>query len=186
MKFEGNTLRVQTNEVGIATLTLDLKDSSVNKFGSQALAELAQAVELLQQDSSVKGLLISSAKDAFVVGADITEFMGWFQLEEDALAQKLRDAHSIFTSLSNLPFPTVAAVNGLALGGGFELCLACDYRVMADSAKVGLPETQLGIYPGWGGTVRLPRLIGVDNACEWICGGQQKRSADAMKDGAVD
>ena len=186
MKFEGNTLRVQTNEVGIATLTLDLKDSSVNKFGSQALAELAQAVELLQQDSSVKGLLISSAKDAFVVGADITEFMGWFQLEEDALAQKLRDAHNIFTSLSNLPFPTVAAVNGLALGGGFELCLACDYRVMADSAKVGLPETQLGIYPGWGGTVRLPRLIGVDNACEWICGGQQKRSADAMKDGAVD
>ncbi|SBS28520.1 Fatty acid oxidation complex subunit alpha [Marinomonas aquimarina] len=186
MKFEGNTLRVASNDAGIATLTLDLKDSSVNKFGAQALSELAQVVTQLGQDQSVKGLLICSAKDAFVVGADITEFLTWFQLDDEALAQKLREAHDIFTNISNLPFPTVAAINGLALGGGFELCLACDYRVMADSAKVGLPETQLGIYPGWGGTVRLPRLIGVDTACEWICGGQQKRSADALKEGAVD
>lgn len=186
MKFEGNTLRVTSNEAGIATLTLDLKDSSVNKFGAQALSELSEVVTQLAHDSHVKGLLITSAKDAFVVGADITEFLTWFQLDDEALAQKLQEAHDIFTGLANLPFPTVAAINGLALGGGFEICLACDYRVMADSAKVGLPETQLGIYPGWGGTVRLPRLIGVDNACEWICGGQQKRSADAMKDGAVD
>ena len=186
MKFEGNTLRVISNEAGIATLTLDLKDSSVNKFGAQALSELSDVVSQLAQDGSIKGLLITSAKEAFVVGADITEFMTWFQLDDDALAQKLQEAHDIFNGIANLPFPTVAAINGLALGGGFEICLACDYRVMADSAKVGLPETQLGIYPGWGGTVRLPRLIGVDNACEWICGGQQKRSAEAMKDGAVD
>ena len=186
MKFEGNTLRVISNEAGIATLTLDLKDSSVNKFGAQALSELSDVVSELAQDGSIKGLLITSAKEAFVVGADITEFMTWFQLDDDALAQKLQEAHDIFNGIANLPFPTVAAINGLALGGGFEICLACDYRVMADSAKVGLPETQLGIYPGWGGTVRLPRLIGVDNACEWICGGQQKRSAEAMKDGAVD
>ncbi|WP_067098169.1 fatty acid oxidation complex subunit alpha FadB [Marinomonas atlantica] len=186
MKFEGKTLRVVTNESGIATLTLDLKDSSVNKFGAQALAELADVVTQLEQGSTVRGLIISSAKDAFVVGADITEFMGWFQLDDEQLTQKLKQTHDIFTKLSNLPIPSVVAINGLALGGGFELCLACDYRVMADSAKVGLPETQLGIYPGWGGTVRLPRLIGVDNACEWICGGQQKRSDDAMKDGAVD
>ncbi|CUB04316.1 fatty acid oxidation complex subunit alpha FadB [Marinomonas fungiae] len=186
MKFEGNTLRVISNEAGIATLTLDLKDSSVNKFGAQALSELSDVISELAQDGSIKGLLITSAKEAFVVGADITEFMTWFQLDDDALAQKLQEAHDIFNGIANLPFPTVAAINGLALGGGFEICLACDYRVMADSAKVGLPETQLGIYPGWGGTVRLPRLIGVDNACEWICGGQQKRSAEAMKDGAVD
>lgn len=186
MKFEGNTLRVTSNEAGIATLTLDLQDSSVNKFGAQALNELSTVVSQLAQDRSVKALLITSAKDTFVVGADITEFLTWFQLDDEALAQKLQQAHDIFTALANLPFPTVAAINGLALGGGFEICLACDYRVMADSAKVGLPETQLGIYPGWGGTVRLPRLIGVDNACEWICGGQQKRSAEAMKDGAVD
>ncbi|WP_425641353.1 fatty acid oxidation complex subunit alpha FadB [Marinomonas gallaica] len=186
MKFEGKTLRVVTNESGIATLTLDLKDSSVNKFGAQALAELADVVTQLEQGSTARGLIISSAKDAFVVGADITEFMGWFQLDDEQLTQKLKQTHDIFTKLSNLPIPSVVAINGLALGGGFELCLACDYRVMADSAKVGLPETQLGIYPGWGGTVRLPRLIGVDNACEWICGGQQKRSDDAMKEGAVD
>lgn len=186
MIFEGKALRVTSNEAGIATLTLDLQDSSVNKFGALALSELSQAVSLLAQDQTVRGLVVNSAKEAFVVGADITEFMGWFDLEDEALTQKLKETHDIFTALSNLPFPTVAAVNGLALGGGFELCLACDYRVMADNAKVGLPETQLGIYPGWGGTVRLPRLIGVDIACEWICGGVQKRADDALKEGAVD
>ncbi|MBM6551788.1 fatty acid oxidation complex subunit alpha FadB [Marinomonas ostreistagni] len=186
MKFEGKTLRVTSTEEGIATLTLDLQDSSVNKFGAQALAELGQVITELGSDASIKALVITSAKEAFVVGADITEFMGWFKLEDDALSDKLAQTHAIFKDLSELPFPTVAAINGLALGGGFELCLACDYRIMADNAKVGLPETQLGIYPGWGGTVRLPRLIGADNACEWICGGQQKRSADALKDGAVD
>lgn len=186
MKFEGQTLRVTSTDEGIATLTLDLQNSSVNKFGAQALTELDQVVTELKADAKIKGLVISSAKDAFVVGADITEFMEWFELDSEALASKLKDTHDIFTRLSELPFPTVAAINGLALGGGFELCLACDYRVMADSAKVGLPETQLGIYPGWGGTVRLPRLIGADNACEWICGGQQKRSEDALKERAVD
>lgn len=186
MIFEGKTLRVTSTKEGVATLTLDLEGSTVNKFGAQALAELAQAVATLKQHSDVKGLVICSAKKDFVVGADITEFMTWFKLGDEALGDKLKQTHEIFTQLSNVPFPTIAAINGLALGGGFELCLACDYRVMADSAKVGLPETQLGIYPGWGGTVRLPRLIGADNACEWICGGQQKRSNDALKDGAVD
>ncbi|MFD1382386.1 fatty acid oxidation complex subunit alpha FadB [Rhodanobacter aciditrophus] len=186
MIFEGKSLRLASGDDGIATLTLDLKDSSVNKFGALALGELSQAIEQLKTADDVRGLVICSAKDAFVVGADITEFMGWFQLNDEDLSQRLRDTHDIFSELSNLPFPTVAAINGLALGGGFELSLACDYRVMGQTAKIGLPETQLGIYPGWGGTVRLPRLIGADNACEWICSGAQKRSADAMKDGAVD
>jgi len=82
--------------------------------------------------------------------------------------------------------PTVSLINGLALGGGFELCLSTDYRIMTPDAKVGLPEVKLGIFPGWGGTVRLPRLIGLDNAIEWICGANEKKSAEALKDGAVD
>ncbi len=82
--------------------------------------------------------------------------------------------------------PTVAAINGIALGGGFEMCLAADYRVMSASAKVGLPEVKLGIYPGFGGTVRLPRVIGVDNAVEWIASGKENRAEDALKTGAVD
>lgn len=186
MIFEGNALRVTSSDDGIATLTLDLQDSSVNKFGTSVLEEFSQAMQALNTAKEIKGLVITSAKDSFVVGADITEFIKWFQLDDADLIQKLHATHDIFHTLSDLPFPTVAAINGLALGGGFEVCLACDYRVMEQSAKVGLPETQLGIYPGWGGTVRLPRLIGADNACEWICGGAQKRSDAAMKDGAVD
>ncbi|TDO98827.1 fatty acid oxidation complex subunit alpha FadB [Marinomonas balearica] len=186
MIYEGQALKVTKEADGVAMLTLDLAGDSVNKFNTLTLKELAEAVELLKLESDVKGLIIGSAKDVFVVGADISEFLTWFKLSDEALADKLREVHSVFSDISNLPFPTVAAINGIALGGGMELCLACDYRVMAEKAKIGLPETQLGIYPGWGGTVRLPRIIGVDNACEWICGGAQKRSADALKDGAVD
>lgn len=184
--FQGKAIKVSIDDTNVATVILDLEGESVNKFNGLALKELSEVVAILKHTDDLQGVIFASAKDTFVVGADITEFMAWFKLEDDDLADKLRDAHNIFNDISNLCCPTVAAINGIALGGGFELCLACDYRVMADSAKVGLPETQLGIYPGWGGTVRLPRLIGADNACEWICGGAQKRSADALKDGAVD
>lgn len=186
MIFEGQAVKVAVDDAGVATVTLDLVGESVNKFNSLTLGELAKAVDALKHTADIQGVIFASAKDVFVVGADITEFTSWFKLDDEELEDKLRDAHAIFNTISDLPYPTVAAINGIALGGGMELCLACDYRVMAETAKIGLPETQLGIYPGWGGSVRLPRLIGPDNACEWICGGAQKRSADAFKDGAVD
>jgi 3-hydroxyacyl-CoA dehydrogenase/enoyl-CoA hydratase/3-hydroxybutyryl-CoA epimerase/enoyl-CoA isomerase len=186
MIFEGQAVKVAVDDASVATVTLDLVGESVNKFNSLTLNELAEAVTALKHIDDLQGVIFASAKDVFVVGADITEFTTWFKLEDDDLEDKLRHAHSIFNDISNLCCPTVAAINGIALGGGMELALACDYRVMASTAKIGLPETQLGIYPGWGGTVRLPRLIGADNACEWICGGAQKRSEDAFKDGAVD
>ncbi|OUR69540.1 multifunctional fatty acid oxidation complex subunit alpha, partial [Marinomonas sp. 42_23_T18] len=186
MIFEGQAVKVAEQSPGVAIVTLDLQGESVNKFNSLTLQELGEAVTVLQAQPGLKGVVFASAKDVFVVGADITEFSTWFELEDELLAEKLRAAHKIFNDIAALPCPTVAAINGIALGGGFELCLACDYRVMADSTKVGLPETQLGIYPGWGGTVRLPRIIGVDNACEWICGAGQKRADAALKDGAVD
>lgn len=186
MIFEGQAIKVAADDAGVATVTLDLVGESVNKFNSLTLNELAEAVNALKHIDDLQGVIFASAKDVFVVGADITEFTSWFKLEEEDLTDKLRHAHNIFNDISNLCCPTVAAINGVALGGGMELALACDYRVMATTAKIGLPETQLGIYPGWGGTVRLPRLIGADNACEWICGGAQKRSEDAFKDGAVD
>ena len=186
MIFEGQAIKVAADDAGVATVTLDLVGESVNKFNSVTLNELAEAVNALKHIDDLQGVIFASAKDVFVVGADITEFTSWFKLEEEDLTDKLRHAHNIFNDISNLCCPTVAAINGIALGGGMELALACDYRVMATTAKIGLPETQLGIYPGWGGTVRLPRLIGADNACEWICSGAQKRSEDAFKDGAVD
>ena len=98
----------------------------------------------------------------------------------------LRINLDVFNAFEDLPIPTVAAINGIALGGGLEMGLVCDYRVMSDSARVGLPETKLGIIPGYGGTTRLPRLIGADNAIEWIASGKEQKAEQALRFGAVD
>eukprot|EP00764_Aduncisulcus_paluster_P014746 gnl/Carplike_NY0171/8954_a12455_175.p1 GENE.gnl/Carplike_NY0171/8954_a12455_175~~gnl/Carplike_NY0171/8954_a12455_175.p1 ORF type:complete len:234 (-),score=26.85 gnl/Carplike_NY0171/8954_a12455_175:272-973(-) len=186
MLFEGQTIQVKSIEDGIYDLVFDRQGDSVNKLDQRTLAELRTAVDTLNGVDGLRGVIFSSAKDSFIVGADITEFMGFFSTDDDELVKGLLDIHGLFNQIEDLSVPTVAAINGLALGGGFELCLATDYRVLGDKAKVGLPEVKLGIYPGWGGTVRLPRLIGVDNANEWICGGSEKRASAALVDGAVD
>lgn len=186
MLMQGQAIRVAAIEAGIVEITFDLQNESVNKFNQTTLEELATAVKTVQAQADLKGVLFTSAKDVFVVGADITEFTKIFALGAEAIEAFLHDINGLFNSIEDLAVPTVVAINGVALGGGFELCLSCDYRVAADSAKVGLPEVKLGIHPGWGGSVRLPRLIGVDNANEWICGGSEKTAAAAFKDGAVD
>jgi len=190
MIYQGNAITVasDTNNGGepIATLTFDLKDESVNKLSSAVVAELGEAVKAIAATQGLSGLVITSAKDAFIVGADITEFHGLFEKGEDYLVDMNQQVHAIFNAIEDLPFPTVTAINGLALGGGCEVTLTTDFRVMADTAKIGLPETKLGILPGWGGCVRLPRLIGADNAIEWIAGGTENRADAALKVGAVD
>src|SRR5690554_1937625 len=186
MIYEGKAITVQILEGGIAELRFDLQGESVNKFNQATLAELKAAVDKIQSDSSIKGVIVTSGKDVFIVGADITEFVHAFQLSEEELVAGSLETNKIFNAFEDLNVPTVAAINGLALGGGLEMCLACDFRVMAQSTKIGLPETKLGIYPGFGGTVRLPRLIGVDNAVEWIAGGAEQRADNALKVGAVD
>src|SRR5690554_2831331 len=186
MIYEGKAITVQILDDGIAELKFDLQGESVNKFNQATLAELKAAVEKIQSDSSIKGVIVTSGKDVFIVGADITEFVHAFKLSEEELVAANIETNRIFNAFEDLNVPTVAAINGLALGGGLEMCLACDFRVMAESTKIGLPETKLGIYPGFGGTVRLPRLIGVDNAVEWIAGGAEQRASAALKAGAVD
>ncbi|WP_108447214.1 fatty acid oxidation complex subunit alpha FadB [Halomonas denitrificans] len=190
MIYQGNAITVARGVEGggddIARLTLDLKDESVNKLSSAVIEELGQAVEAIRAEQGLAGLLIASAKEVFIVGADITEFHGMFEQGGESLSAMLERVHGIFNAIEDLPFPTVTAINGLALGGGCELALTTDFRVMAESAKIGLPETQLGILPGWGGCVRLPRLIGADNAVEWIAGGKDNRAAAALEMGAVD
>ncbi|WP_432470919.1 fatty acid oxidation complex subunit alpha FadB [Amphritea sp. HPY] len=186
MLFEGQAIRVQEIETGIYELVFDLQGEPVNKFNQVTLAELKESVSQLSAVDGIKGVLFSSAKDCFIVGADITEFSSLFADGEEALIAKLLEQHAIFSAVEDLPCPTVTAINGVAFGGGFELCLATDFRVMAEKAKVGLPEVKLGINPGWGGIVRLPRLIGIDNAHDWICTGAEKRAPAALKDGAVD
>ncbi|UBU49265.1 fatty acid oxidation complex subunit alpha FadB [Cobetia sp. D5] len=186
MIYSGKTLTVEANQDAIALLTLDLEGESVNKLASYVLKELGEAVEAIKATADLKGLVIRSAKEAFVVGADITEFHQMFEKDEAFLIDMNMNIHGIFNAIEDLPFPTVTAINGLALGGGCEITLTTDFRVMADSARIGLPETKLGIIPGWAGCVRLPRLIGADNAIEWICGGTENRADKALAVGAVD
>lgn len=184
--YEGKSLRVTRLDGDIAELCFDRKDESVNKFDQQTVGELGEVAALLGKESGLKGLVVTSAKDGFIVGADITEFGANFSKSEEEIVDWALQANQIFNAIEDLPFPSVTAINGIALGGGFEMCMATDYRVMADNAQVGLPEVKLGIYPGFGGTVRLPRLIGADNAIEWIAGGSPNKAQDALKVHAVD
>ncbi len=190
MIYQGNAVRVERGPEGaneaIATLTFDRKDASINTLSSAVVAELGEAVAAIRAERSLEGLVIGSAKQAFIVGADITEFHGMFEQGAQQIQAMLERVHGIFNAIEDLPFPTVTAINGLALGGGCEIALTTDFRVMAESAKIGLPETQLGILPGWGGCVRLPRLIGADNAIEWIAGGTENRAEAALEMGVVD
>ncbi|MGH8354820.1 MAG: 3-hydroxyacyl-CoA dehydrogenase NAD-binding domain-containing protein, partial [Pseudomonas sp.] len=186
MIYEGKAITVKALESGIVELNFDLKGESVNKFNRLTLTDLRQAVDAIKADGSIKGVIVASGKDVFIVGADITEFVDNFKLPDEELIAMNLEANKIFSDFEDLGVPTVVAINGIALGGGFEMCLAADYRIMADSAKVGLPEVKLGLYPGFGGTVRLPRVIGTDNAIEWIASGKENKAADALKVGAVD
>lgn len=186
MKFEGQSIRCSILENQIAELQFDLKNESVNKFDSLTLKELREAVQQLKKTPNVQGLILTSAKDVFIVGADVTEFLGHFKKSEAELAGWLKEINSTFSEIEDLPYPSVSAIQGFALGGGFEVTLATHYRVMAADTKVGFPETKLGIFPGWGGTVRFSRLCGADNAIEWIAAGEQQKAEAALKIGAVD
>ena len=187
MIYSGKAITVQATDNGIAELCFDLKDDSVNKFNALTLNELKEAIAAIAADTSLKGVIVTSGKPVFIVGADITEFATQFGGSEDETAEKILAINvDIFNAFEDLPMPTVAAINGIALGGGFEMSLVCDYRVMSETARIGLPETKLGIIPGYGGTTRLPRLIGADNAIEWIASGKEQKAKQALHCGAVD
>ena len=186
MEYKGQAIQCRTLENNIVELIFDAQGESVNKFDQSSLAELREVVKLLETDKSASGLLVTSGKDVFIVGADINELLKGFQAPQDELVQWVRDAQQVFVDLENLKYPSVCAINGYALGGGFEFGLACTYRVASTKAKVGLPEVKLGLLPGFGGTSRLPRLVGADNALEWIAGGTENTPEKAQEIGAVD
>ncbi|MFT4634496.1 MAG: 3-hydroxyacyl-CoA dehydrogenase/enoyl-CoA hydratase/3-hydroxybutyryl-CoA epimerase, partial [Chitinophagales bacterium] len=184
--YNGSALSVKMLEGGIAEMNFDLQGESVNKFDSKTVNELSEAVKLLDNADDVKGLLLTSAKPVFIVGADITEFIPMFASGKHTADAQLGGNNESFNMIEDFDFPTVVAINGYAMGGGLEICLACDFRVMSSDAKVGLPETKLGLVPGWGGTVRLPRIVGADTAIDWIASGQEQRPDAALKAGVVD
>ena len=185
MIYQGKALAVDLLPSRVAHLVFDLEGSSVNKFNQQTLEELQAAVAKLQ-NTNIKGVIFSSAKSAFIVGADITEFTAKFSESENQIMNWLEDGNKIFNDIEDLPVPTVSLINGFALGGGFEMAICTDYRIGTSGAVVGLPEVRLGILPGFGGTVRMPRLIGADNANQWISSGSHIKSQQAFEEGLLD
>ncbi|XTZ38390.1 fatty acid oxidation complex subunit alpha FadB [Salmonella enterica] len=185
MLYKGNNLYLNWLEDGIAELVFDAA-GSVNKLDTATVASLGEALDVLEKQTELKGLLLRSEKAAFIVGADITEFLSLFLVPAEQLSQWLYFANSVFNRLEDLPVPTISAVNGYALGGGCECVLATDYRLATPDLRIGLPETKLGIMPGFGGSVRLPRLLGADSALEIIAAGKDVSAEQALKIGLVD
>jgi 3-hydroxyacyl-CoA dehydrogenase / enoyl-CoA hydratase / 3-hydroxybutyryl-CoA epimerase / enoyl-CoA isomerase len=186
MLFEGQTIKVDTDDGELAELRFERDNEAVNKLDALAFGELRRAISAIAASAAIRGVLITSAKDTFIVGADIFEFTSVFKWPEKDIEAFVGANSEIITALSDLPVPTVAAINGLALGGGFEVALAADYRVLSSAAKIGFPEISLGLFPGYGGTVRLPRLAGLERSSEWIISGAQQSPQQALQAGAVD
>lgn len=167
---------------GVARLTVNRPDK-LNALNAIVIAELGDAVTRIETDSAVRGVLVTGAGNkAFVAGADITELT-----EQGPSGGRARSlvGHQVFRRLEQCGKPVIAAVNGYALGGGCELAMACHLRVASENAKFGQPEVKLGIAPGYGGTVRLPRLIGKARALELLLTGDTIDAEEARKIGLV-
>ncbi|CAN5618604.1 fatty acid oxidation complex subunit alpha FadB [soil metagenome] len=177
-----NAFQLEDRDDGIAVLTFDLPGKSVNTLGQDVLKELGGLVEKLSERSDLRGLLLRSAKPKqFVAGANLRELgMLAFIASKEQIAEALELGHGIFRKISQLPFPTVALIDGNCMGGGTELALSMDDRIVSEAphTKIALPEVQLGLIPAWGGTQRLPRLIGL-NAIEVICTGENLNAEKA-------
>lgn len=186
MLYQGKSIQVCWLDDDIVKFHFNNESMSINKFDEQTNREFKQAISVLEQTDGIKGLIVTSGKKVFVAGADITEFVDYFKQPIQKLEAWLLDINDAFNRFEDLPFAKVCAINGAALGGGCEMTLVCEYRVMGQSAQIGLPETKLGIFPGFGGSVRTPRIIGVDNALELISTGKSLKPKDALKLGLVD
>jgi 3-hydroxyacyl-CoA dehydrogenase/enoyl-CoA hydratase/3-hydroxybutyryl-CoA epimerase len=177
----------EVSDAGIAILTFDRPDSTANIFDQRTLDELNAHLDFLESGKSLKGLIIRSAKPKiYIAGADLNAFTQEFNAER--IAAVIEQGQKTFDRIARLPYPTVAAIHGVALGGGYEITLACDYRIASSDSvtKVGLPETNLGILPAWGGSTRLPKLIGLPNALAAILNGRQYPAEQALALGMVD
>lgn len=169
-------------EQGILTVKVNRPDK-LNALNRTVLADLDQLMDHVQSDPEIRAVLLTGAgPKAFVAGADISEFLQAGPDEGAALAKRGQD---LFFRIERCPKPFVAAVNGFALGGGCELAMSCHFRLASDNARFGQPEVNLGIIPGYGGTQRLPRLIGSGRAMELILSGGMIDAAEAHRIGLV-
>src|SRR6266852_8478189 len=172
---------------GVAIITFDLPNESVNKLNRAVKDEFVALVSRLERDATVQAAVFISGKpDVWIAGADIEEFL---QLKTATDAERLsRDGQMLLDSVEHLRVPIIAAIHGACLGGGLETALACHYRIASDHPKtvLGLPEVQLGLIPGAGGTQRLPRLIGLRQALDIILTGRNVRAKKAYQIGLID
>ncbi len=180
MNFE-NILVAEENGIGQITIN---RPSKLNALNIATIQELHNALESLDANENIRTIIITGeGEKAFVAGADISEFAN-FSVEEGAqLAAQGQEL--LFDFVENLKTPTIAAVNGFALGGGLELAMACHFRIASDNAKMGLPEVSLGVIPGYGGTQRLPQLIGKGRAMEMIMTAGMISAEEAFRAGLV-
>ena len=180
-------IRRETSDDHICVLTFDRPDSGANIFDAATLDELNEQLDGVEKDASLRGLILASAKKSiFVAGADLKTLLQGAKTGE--MREFIERGQQVFNRLANLGIPTVAAIHGASAGGGYEVALACDYRVASDApaTRIGLPETTLGLIPAWGGCTRLPRLIGPSDAAGVILKGKLYSALDAFKLGLVD
>lgn len=187
MSTSGETLRGGTRvelarDGQVATITFST-EGGVNVLSSGVIAELRGVVERLEGDDAVRFVVLRGTGKTFVAGADIKEMQSFDEAAGHAFS---RQGHEVFNDLEALHQVTIALVNGAALGGGCELAMACDFRIMAASAKIGQPESLLGLIPGWGGTSRLPRLVGLSRARRMLFSGELLTAQQARECGLVD
>lgn len=183
-KFIGKKLRTVELEHGIAMLTLSAEPGEINKFDQYTLSELHTALSFLE-NSPLNGLIVTSDQSIFLAGGDINEFLDRFNQSTEKIQTEINSYHQALDRIESLPYPTLCAINGAAIGGGIEVALACDYRLAVCDAKLGSPEVSLGLIPGAGATVRLPRIVGIENSLHWVGDGQTV-AADQCNIGLLD
>src|SRR5213595_3349460 len=172
---------------GICVLTFDRPESGANIFDATTLSDLGQQLDFIEEEDSLEGVVILSAKKSiFIAGADLKTLL--HQAQTGEMGGFIAEGQRIFNRLVALKIPTCAAIHGACAGGGYEIALACDWRVASDdpATRIGLPETTLGLIPAWGGCTRLPRLIGTEKAAEVILTGKLHSAAEAKQLGLVD
>ena len=180
MSYE-NILVEQKDSRAVITINRPTKLNALNKA---TIKELQEAFKALDRDKTVKAIIITgSGEKAFVAGADISEFANFSERKGHKLAEKGQE--QLFSFVENLSTPVIAAINGFALGGGLELAMSCHFRVASDNAKMGLPEVSLGVIPGYGGTQRLPQLVGKGIAMEMIMTAGMIDAQKALSHGLV-
>jgi 3-hydroxyacyl-CoA dehydrogenase/enoyl-CoA hydratase/3-hydroxybutyryl-CoA epimerase len=172
---------------GIVTVTMDMAGQSANTMNARFVPGMQDVIAKLRAEEDLRGVIFASAKKTFFAGGDLNDILATTRADAETFAY-IEANKAVYRDLERLPVPVVAAINGAALGGGYELCLACNHRIVADDPKavVGLPEVTLGLLPGAGGVVRLTALLGLEKALPYLLEGKQAKPQQALSEGMVD